>query len=326
MKHRSKVIVSGFAGSGSSAVVDLLSEIEGYFTLGKEFRLLTDPDGVMDLETALISGWSPYKSDLAIKRFRSLIRHLGKKNRYPYINQNFTRTLSADFIKISEEYIQELLSFSYHGVWVGINSPYTRWLKRLHKHFNLEIRKRLPEIFISYPREGFYDVTREYMEKLVDAASNKQTIEDTVIIDDPFSSLNCDSVLKYLHSSKILIIHRDPRDTFLNAVKYKYSFIPLEVDQFILWYRYMQEHTFKNTNRNAVLRINFEDMVLHYHETKQAIFDFLEISSEDHQSPLKYFNPEISGKNVQLWKNGIRDGDIQKIENELGIYCYNFGE
>ncbi|MDA3850451.1 MAG: hypothetical protein PF447_04195 [Spirochaetaceae bacterium] len=171
MEHRKKVIIGGFAGSGSSAVVDLLSEVEGHYTLGREFRLTNDPDGIIDLEHSLLDSWSPYKSDMALKRFDSFITRLGTKNKYPYINQNFTKTFTKDFIRLSKEYINNLKAFSYCGIWVGINNPYTRFLKKLYKYIKFPIEKRLPQIHIAYPEEDFFYITRDYLESLIKASS-----------------------------------------------------------------------------------------------------------------------------------------------------------
>ncbi len=66
------VIVAGLGASGSSAVVDLLQEVDTYYVMPNEFRIFSDPDGLMSLESALVDNWTIYQSDMAIKRFRQL--------------------------------------------------------------------------------------------------------------------------------------------------------------------------------------------------------------------------------------------------------------
>ena len=45
-----------------------------------EFALFRIQGGILDLETALWSDWSPVRSDAAIRRFRRLIRRVGVQN------------------------------------------------------------------------------------------------------------------------------------------------------------------------------------------------------------------------------------------------------
>ena len=67
------VIIGGFGMSGSSAVIDIINEVETCQVVDTELRLLVDPDGILSLENALVHSWTPYQSDLAIKRFKRLI-------------------------------------------------------------------------------------------------------------------------------------------------------------------------------------------------------------------------------------------------------------
>lgn len=321
MNYLNKIIIGGFAGSGSSAVVDFLMEIDNISSLEREFRLISDPDGIMDLHNALVENWTPFKSDIAINRFRTLVQNLGTKGKYPYINQNFSLTISKDFIRLSEIYINQLIDFSYKGIWVGINSPRTKMLKSLKKHFNIPIRERLPEIEISYPGEEFFALTKNYLEEIIRSKYVNAKVPEHIIIDEPFSSLNPQNTLSFFHHAKTIIIHRDPRDTFLNASKYKYSFIPSEVDDFILWYKFMQLQSSKSSDKN-IYRISFEDLVLNYDKEIEGLLNFLEIDPVKHVFPKRYFKPDESCKNVYLWKKEKSNPDITKIEKELSDFCY----
>ena len=66
--------VSGLGHSGKTAVMDLLSEIEGFHLNNTvfEFNLLRLPDGIFDLKWAVYDNWSLVRSDFAIKRFKQL--------------------------------------------------------------------------------------------------------------------------------------------------------------------------------------------------------------------------------------------------------------
>lgn len=59
--------------SGSSAAVSLLNEAIRCGVISTELRSLVDLDGILSQENALVRSWSPYHSDLVIKRFNRLI-------------------------------------------------------------------------------------------------------------------------------------------------------------------------------------------------------------------------------------------------------------
>ena len=85
----------------------------------------------------------------------------------------------------------------------------------------------------------------------------------------------------------------------------------------------MLKQSYKNAeNDDRVLRINFEDLVFKYEETKNKVFNFLGIDKSHHIDKFKHFNPEISKKNVKIWKNHPNKDEINKIFNELKEYCY----
>ncbi len=63
------ILIAGYGWSGSSAVVDLLNEIDGFYEPHVEFRLLKDPYGLIDLRHALVEHWDILNSDIAIRDF-----------------------------------------------------------------------------------------------------------------------------------------------------------------------------------------------------------------------------------------------------------------
>ena len=75
-------------------------------------------------------------------------------------------------------------------------------------------------------------------------------------------------------------------------------------------------------NDQRVLRINFEDLILQYDDTKKTVFDFLDIDGSDHVNKFKYFDPNVSNNNVGVWKKYKNQDDINKIYKELKEYCY----
>lgn len=316
------VIVGGFGGSGSTAVIDLLREFDIFKDFGLEFRLLVDPDGILNLEDNLINNWTPFQSDMAIKRFKKLINKLSIKNKFPYFRVDFSRKLGKEFVSLSDEYINNLISFSYKGMWIGINDPIWWMRKKLKQKVGINLFNYYKPIYISFKKDQFVAITKNYLEKLFKSNINNKKVK-YIILDEGYASLNPSRILKYFDCPKMIIVHRDPRDIFVGALKNKFRFIPYEIEAFINWTKYLQEQASLYSNSdNKVLRIQFEDLVLKYEETVKIILEFLCVKDFKHVNKRKYFNPDISIKNIEIWKNYKNQHGIELIYNNLKEYCY----
>jgi len=316
------VIVAGFGGSGSSAVIDLLREFDTFKDLGLEFRLLVDPDGILNLEDNLINNWTPFQSDMAIKRFKELINKLSNKNKFPYFRTDLTRKLGKEFVSLSDEYINNLISFSYKGMWIGINDPKWWICRKFREKFGIKFLNYCKPIHISFKKEQFINITKNYLKGLFESNINDKKIK-YIILDEGYASLNPSRVLKYFEYSKMIIVHRDPRDIFIGALKNEFHFIPHEIEAFINWYECLQKQTRTYIDENdKILRINFEDLVLKYDKTLKKILQFLSMYNYSHTNKKKYFNPNISIKNIGIYKNYKNQHEIELIYNHLKEYCY----
>ena len=66
------LFAAGLGSTGSSALVDLLKEVHGFYSMDDEFRLFVDPDGLINLRDAFVENWSVFQTDMAIRRFIKL--------------------------------------------------------------------------------------------------------------------------------------------------------------------------------------------------------------------------------------------------------------
>lgn len=72
METQHKIVIpTGYMGSGSSAVTDLLSEIDGYSCTNGNFEyvFMHCPNGVFDLEDKLLKGNNDLRSDESFRHF-----------------------------------------------------------------------------------------------------------------------------------------------------------------------------------------------------------------------------------------------------------------
>lgn len=322
------ILVGGYAGSGKSACIDFLKEFRNTEDLGPEIRILTDPDGIINLKNIIENCWTPYQVDIAIKRFIKLIKTLSKTNSAPYYGRNFNKILFKDFERVSKDFIKNLYSFKFRGLWFGIDNFKAAFTRRLQNKFKISLPEFSTDMYIGYPVENFNQIAKNYIDTLIEKTleSHKSKSADNIIINEPFASMNGDNILEILNRAKIVIVNRDPRDMFVTGVRNKFRFVPKEsVDKFISWYKFMHERSEKASKNKNILRINFEDLVGDYENTKKIIVKFLELDEADHVNQFKYLDPKRSIKTVKLWKGYKNQKEMDKMKEELKDY-YNFGK
>lgn len=330
------VSCASYYGSGSSAITDFVSEFEGVFSFtDEEFRFVQDPDGISDLEYNLVENFNRHNSGHAIKRYKNLVDFycgniLGKK---------YETFFGGNWKKYSYEYINKLTNFTYNGWWqydLMDKGKFYYFRKRiLNKLLHVTIWKNNPErtlntmkkeiTYCSHPtEEEFLNYTKEYIESLFSSVSNGA---DTVMVDQIVPPTNLERYLRYFNDIKVAVVDRDPRDIFvLEKYVWKDGVIPTDVETFCKWFKYTREHR-KNEflNSSSVRYVQFEDMIYRYEETKKVLIEWLGFREEQHHQKNKFFNPSLSIKNTQTWKNiSCNQDEIRFIEKELSEYLYSF--
>jgi hypothetical protein len=321
MSVKNIILVGGFANSGKTALVLSLSEIDSFYYYEAEPRIITDPDGILSLESALVDNWNLFQSDIAIKRFHKLTKRLNNKYLHPYFWKDVKGLFSDDFQTITEDYINSLIDFSYKGMWTGINNPMYKIIWKINLMLNKRIIKYGKPIYAACPGEEFITTTQNYLEQLITTPNTEG--KDHYILNEPFSSLNATKILNYFKAAKSIIVHRDPRDSYCNLINETSDFFPKNVEHYIKIYRDMQHVSQKNARGDKrVLRVNFEDILLKYDETRDTVLNFIGVDNELNTDKFKYFDPKISIKNYQIWKDYKKQDEINKIHTELKEYCY----
>jgi hypothetical protein len=332
--NRLIVTCTGYGGTGSSAITDLLKEFDNGFSLGNaELWFLQGYDGVSDLEYFLIDGNHRSKVNLAIKRFKIYV------NEY---NGLYSKYFGNKYKEYSDDYIEALTdakfkkSISYYEIDSAVHkfllfraSPLLQ--KVIAKFFKKDFKEFSPYIPIedkvySIPnRERFYKITSDYTTKLFDAIDNNYNF---IAVDQLVPAMNAGRYLNYVNNLKIIIVDRDPRDLFLlNELHWKkaaYICDTTNVDEFITWYRAIREHRkFEEKNEN-IIYIMLEDLIYNNDKTLELVCNFLNIDRNDHVRKGHFFRPDASMKHTKIWKKfpEYRAKDVNKIQKELYEYCF----
>lgn len=343
------VDISGFGHSGKGIISDLLKEFEGYQVPASsfEFNLVRIQGGLIDIQHALIDNWSLVRSDAAIRRFLKLIKRIGPAAKitdpgslFLSNGMNYDNFFGGSFSRISKAYIESLINYTYKGEW-----PYPMIEEPTYKQFyqrimqNVKIRERFfTTIYVAAPSpEDFTKRTENYLTELF----NTVKLGDTrvMVMHNAIEPFNPGPGLDLFEDARMIVVQRDPRDIFASTQIFEGAYIPeyetkvkwklkssfLNTDNIDLFIErqllyYSQVNT--NDDKKTVLRLRYEDIILNYESSLQKIYDFLEESAGIHINKQIFFKPDLSAKNIGLWKKISDQSPIRKIEEHLSEYCF----
>lgn len=336
------VTVTGYYGTGSSAVTDLISELDNVHSLGEyEMRFLHDPNGVSDLEFQIVENFNRHNSSRAVKHYLQYAKFLNSVAGY----KKYAQIFNDKFMEYTYDYLDELVDFKYRGSWHydvidkgmkyyildrivnkcirKINSCFKR---KLLSTFNVLNKSEMVVYGVNPDADHFLAVTQKYVRKLL-MELNDDT-KEFLVIDQIVASSNISRYLRYFSEPcYVFLVDRDPRDLFiLDKLYWGGNGFPSDVVKFCEHYRLVRYTKKKEIQSKKVCAIQFEDLIYKYHETKSMIFEFIGTEESHHFKPFKYLQPEVSRNNTQLWiKHYDYSEDIRYIEGNLPEYLYDYG-
>ena len=344
---------AGFGNTGSSIVTDFFSEFSCIKVVGGssfEFGLLHEPDGIRDLENALVEG-NRLKTDLAIKRFIKLVKNLNENNPS---GPNYRDYFNNHFLEYTQDYLRDLNVIRWsNGWWHRIYDEVDRkgikekirfkvdsfnFSKKVNsKNYSLYETNSWKPSYVEYDTQYFCKVekadfknkTKKYLQRLFLELANG---DEYLLFDQLFPSNVDEEYLGYFDFAKVILVDRDPADLyFMNKVFWGSGYIPSEdVNTFIQWYKETRSNVYRSDN---ILKINFEDMIFKTDETQRLLCDFIGIDIAQHDMPNTYLFLDKSITNTQVDKRNCLtskvnaekiDSDLQLIRQELKKYLYLF--
>lgn len=333
------VTTTGFYGTGSSAVTDLLSEYDNVKCKGDlEIRIAHDPYGISDLEYNLIENPNRHNSSNALKKFKAMIKRLHGT----FFSKIYEDYFNGKFELYSQEYIQKLIRCEYYGKWhydiiergnvfYFLSRSYNKIFTLLKKlcHIQNEVgHSLLPKNEMAYititEEADFLKATKDYFDKLLKEINPEN--KKFVMVDQLVPPSNIIRYERYFSDLSTIVVDRDPRDIFLlEKCCWKGHIIPYyDVNKFCQWYRWTREQ-YENTDKGNSIKIQFEDLIYKYEDTVDKIETFLGLDPDFHNRKFSKLIPEHSKKNTKLWeKYNAYTNEIQFIEKHLKKYCYNY--
>lgn len=334
MNSHKYITCTGYGGTGSSVISDLMKEFSNVKSAGNfEFSLAFDIDGISDLQHFVLDDFERTKTVEGIYRFR---RHSA------ITRELIMKETHHDIGPVIEEYLKELINIHWSGSnhQISYRKPkivrilynkYYKALWRFQKRYNnndgfergIPFPKQTCEI--SYPVNVFYKATQQLFENIL-CSFDKDNQYEYLHFDQLVPCYNFSRYINYFPNLKIIVVDRDPRDLYiLNKVYWHEGWIPSDdIETYIKWFRLIRNPSQFDSHPN-VLKIKFEDTIFSYLSSIERICKFIGIPKESQIRPKQFFNPEISIKNTHLYCNFDSEvKNIVRIEKELEDYCYPF--
>lgn len=330
---------TGFYGTGSSAVTDLLSEYDNVSCKGDfEIRLAHDPYGISDLEYNIIQNTNRNNSSNALKKFIAMVERLHS----PIFSRTYENYFNNRFKEIADKYIDSLCEFKYYGRWhydLIERGKLVFFLSRLYnkmfqviKNF-LGIKNEVDHCILSEKEPAYGTIMDEtdflkkttlFFDELINEI-NKENNE-FVMLDQLVPPSNIARYERYFSNIKVIVVDRDPRDIFLLEKNYyKGHTVPYyNIDLFCKWFEWTRRQ-YEVSDKGNSIKICFEDLIYKYDETVKVIEEYIGLDKNFHSKPFSKFIPEISKKNTRLWeKYNDCMVEINIIEERLKRYCYSY--
>lgn len=342
-----RIIITGMFGCGSSAVWDLLCEYTCNSTgladgRAYEQNVFYTPAGLFDLCDKLLIGNDLHRSDEAITSFYREMKKLNDNN-FGWFG-SYRELFGEQFMRLVEDFLSELPTYkihgNYYGQYKGVRFSAAKVILQLGakilRHRTIykwgrqyQFNDSRKEMILSFPdEEEFYQAARRFVCRYTELFGS--VTEQNLIYDRLLLPHNLWRVPYFFDDSvRIINVERDVRDLYtLN--KYIWpglhagAIYPDKVDQFIPFWSHCKKSE-RRISDPRILTINFEDLIYRYDEWVSRIEAFCGISANAHDNKKKYFNPEKSMVNTQVfqareeWRK-----EVEEIERHFPEALYNF--
>lgn len=338
-----KVAVTGYSGTGSSAIVDYLKEFNNFevaLSENYEHVVLYYPDTIFDLGSKLLYNNDPLRSDEAIKQFRKKMDFLFKKD-FGWFG-SYEKLIGEDFKKLVDKYLAnicqgEINSFWYYN-YANVKFSITKCVIQLGAKLILKRpiykwgRKYVidkSKMEYSFINEKDYNVyTKQFIEGYCELCEDKD--RSTYVYDHLIWPSQANRFVSITDKFKVIILHRDPRDLFFINKYYWCSpkvktpgTYPLDVNIFCDYFIGLKRDGAEDSN--DVLNLNFEDLVYAYESTTSKVKLFLDISESENPNKFLHFDPKKSIMNTQVFVGKSEwTEELKVIEEKLADYLYAF--
>ena len=278
------IITIGTGNSGCGAIHDFLIQSTKYKSpfMGHEFRMINDPDGILNLYHNFYKNCSINNSSNAIMRFKNYVKDL--TNLEMNVNNKSIKIYDKKLLSLTNEYIKNITTINYNAYpqFIAIRKNFFK-----KKIFNLKKKvfkiKNDPSLFRMYlpvKEDIFLKESKKFISKIVKSQLKHKKL-NYVVLDQSFSMYNFINIFSYFDNVKVILVTRDPRGIYNSMKSRKSGAYPHNLKVWTEWYSQIikkfddYKKKIPKKYRKNILEIKFENFCQNYEIEQKKILNFL---------------------------------------------------
>lgn len=292
------LFIGGTGRSGTNITRKIFAEHPLVASFPFEYRFIIDPDGVIDFYLSMSYAWSPYMTDVKIKRLQFFLENLSVRNTKKVNYKDWELAEWFPHYKRNiDTLIGELKTFDYDGFWPGAIGD----------------RESYQISFSEYKsRETLAEIIGRFLKNNIDEfmAINKKHF---FVEDNTWNILFAKELFELMPESKMLHVIRDPRDVIASFMEQ--TWCPDDFNAALKMYKSIISRWFNVENslpHNFYKLIKLEDLVINPKAKIEEICYFCEMPFND-----KLLSIELNKHNLNRWKKVFSKQNESAIESEL---------
>jgi len=311
------LFIGGTGRSGTTILRKGLARHPDFVGFRSELRIIVDPDGVLDLVASLDEKWSPYKGDIALQRFRTLLARTKKTNIAKRVLRRAlykARISPPEYLALSLEddlrpgalletldpVLNRLSCGVSKGGWIG--SPAGRMPPEI-----IETRRVPKEVSAPLLASAVHSL----FEQLPGASEATAFVEDT-----PFNILHAHELFQLFPDMLLVHIHRDPRDIVASYLGKDWGGKDVGMTARrirAVLDRWAEIRMILPGDR--VFEIALEDLAAAPKETLSPLIKTLQLEEIDD------FPISVEGANIGRWRRSMSTGDVRILDEVFPEYA-----
>lgn len=318
------VITIGTGNSGCGAIHDFLIKNTKYKSPfnGHEFRIINDPDGILNLYHNFYQNCSINNSSNAIMRFKNYIRDLA--NLEMRVDNKNNKIYDKKLISLSNKYIEKITTINYNAYpqFIAIQKNFFKkkifnFKKRV---FKIENDPNLFRMYLPVKEDIFLKESKKFILKIIKSQFKYKKL-NYIVLDQSFSIYNFINIFSYFDNTKVILVTRDPRGIYNSMKTRKSGAYPETLKVWTRWYNqiiqkfYDYKKKIPKKYRKNILEIKFEDFCQNYEIEQKKILNFLGVKKISNN-----FNINKSVFNAFKANKQLSDYEKKYIKKKLQKY------
>jgi len=319
------ILIGGFGRSGTGAIHQLLRAHNKIYALPNyEFRLITDPDGLLSLKSAVVDNWNIFQVDFALSRFIEIYNNLGKKYSGPYVNSHFNKYFDESYMEALNKFLFELGLVEYKGLWAGKSKLLQKIILKITNQNKLLVGNPKIRYCKNLFEKDFFILSQRLIQRMHRKCmmdSNKSFI----LLNEPNATQSVKNTMNLSGADKIIIVYRDPRDAFASFRTKDWA--PTEISDAINYFKSVYSRWFiekEKISKNVICEIKLESLINEPKKQLDKLSEFLCIDIGMELINSSKFSPKYA--HIGRWKNEFIEIEKNKINSEFSqiLSYYNY--